>query len=188
MKTIIYVHGFNASVGGKKITALRNRFSDYNIFGQNYNYDIQSPKSIIDGLTDFSFKFLQEADDQIFFVGSSLGGFITLNVLKNINAKAVLINPSLSPHINLKSVGNKFVEEYNSLVNNLNPNDYRNVLCFVSDGDDVIDMQKIQSFNFRKVSVKDEGHQINNFDKLLDEIENYFEHSNLIEEHGLFLD
>jgi len=172
-----------------KVGSLKKRLPEgYNVVGQNYNYDSQSPTSIISSLKQFALTFLNSEDDQIFFVGSSLGGFIVLNVLKSINAKAVLVNPSVSPHINLKKRNNKFSKEYYNIARSLPNGNFRNVLCLVSDDDDVIDVGGLDSFNFKKVEISGGGHRMTNFDSYVDTIIGYFEKNSLLEEYGLFLD
>jgi predicted esterase YcpF (UPF0227 family) len=189
MKTIIYVHGYDSSILSSKVEILnKNLPREYNIVGETYNYDSQSPYKIIKRVEDFSLKFLRTEEDQIFFIGSSLGGFIVLNVLKHINAKAVLVNPSLSPHVNMIRRNNKFSKEYAVVSSELNPHGYKNVLALISTDDDVIDMEKIKSFNFKKEYVNGGGHSMTTFDSQMKTILNYFENSNIIEEHGLFLD
>ena len=189
MKTIIYVHGLESNFNSNKSNVLKHNFSpEYNVVGQNYNYDTQSPTSIIKSLTQFCFSHLKNSDDQVFLVGSSLGGFITLNVLNRINAKAVLVNPSVSPHINLNKRNNKFTQEYYDLSKSLPSGNYKNVLCLISKDDEVIDLQGLNNFNFQKVMTSGGGHRMTNFDSHIDMIKNYFENSSLLEEHGLFLD
>ena len=185
MNTIIYVHGYGSSASGNKAQTLRKLMPDYNVVGNTYNYDTTAPSKIISDVVSLCFEYGSKGS--VFLLGSSMGGFIVCNVLKKINTKAVLINPSLSPETNMITRRNRFAREYAKLSQALNPNGYSNTLCFLTSNDDVIDSEKIKRFNFNLKIVNGGGHTMTNFDTVIPQISKYYGTNTLLEEIGLTL-
>lgn len=97
---IIYLHGFNSSPQSYKA----RYFADW-LAERGFQGDFACP-----ALPDFPDDAVAAAEaamggsrgDQVTFVGSSLGGFYATYLAEKHDARAVLINPAVDPHIGLR--------------------------------------------------------------------------------------
>ena len=96
---IIYIHGFASNGDGKKAKLFRTYFKQKNkkFIAPSLSY-----------IPDLAIQTLQElielCDDEVFLIGSSLGGFYSMYLAKKYNLKAVLINPAIHSDKTLKKV------------------------------------------------------------------------------------
>ena len=96
---IIYLHGFNSSPQSYKARYFADWFAE-----RGFQGDFACP-----ALPDFPDDAVAAAEaamggsrgDQVTFVGSSLGGFYATYLAEKHDARAVLINPAVDPHIGL---------------------------------------------------------------------------------------
>lgn len=100
---IIYLHGFASSGNSDKVTALKERFGEENVFAPDLPSD---PKAvgvlIFDALyKEFITNGLQMKN--VVFVGTSLGAFYATYFSLFFDAPAVIVNPSVRPHESLSS-------------------------------------------------------------------------------------
>lgn len=97
---IIYIHGFGSCGKGLKAEILRDSFEKENFIAPSLSY---VPQLAIDTLTQLikSYKKYEE----VYLIGSSLGGFYSIYLANLFNIKAVLINPAINPEITLDKIG-----------------------------------------------------------------------------------
>lgn len=89
---IIYVHGFASSGFGSKPQKFKEYFEDEII-----TISLPTiPNLAIDTLEQIIEAFLNKEED-VYLVGSSLGGFYSLYLANKYDLKAVLINPAIDP-------------------------------------------------------------------------------------------
>jgi predicted esterase YcpF (UPF0227 family) len=98
---IVYLHGFNSSPQSHKAQFFAAWLHERGLDGQ-----FACP-----ALPHFPEEAIAVAEDaiagcpgeQVCFVGSSLGGFYATHLAEKHDARAVLINPAVDPHIGLRS-------------------------------------------------------------------------------------
>ena len=96
---IIYIHGFGSSGEGMKAKLFRQYFKSKGIrfIAPSLSY-----------IPELALKTLEELiesyDEEIYLMGSSLGGFYSIYLSNKHDLKAVLINPSVYPYKTLPKV------------------------------------------------------------------------------------
>ncbi len=104
MKTLVYFHGYGSSANTEKVHALREMFPNYKVLAFDASVDPEIAKkevgdqillSIVD---DFS-------DDELIFIGTSLGAWLANELSNQFRCKAILINPSYDPRLTLGRYG-----------------------------------------------------------------------------------
>lgn len=95
---ILYLHGFNSSPQSHKAQLLGRYLADRGL-ASRYACPALPPRGSA---------AIREIEGQlphkpVCFVGSSLGGFYATYLAEKHDAKAVLINPAIEPHIGLRS-------------------------------------------------------------------------------------
>ena len=105
---IIYVHGFASSGFGSKPQKFREYFEEEII-----TISLPTiPNLAIDTLEQI-IEFSLNKDEDVFLIGSSLGGFYSLYLANKYDLKAVLINPAVNPCSTLhRYEGVEFVTNY----------------------------------------------------------------------------
>jgi uncharacterized protein len=89
---IIYIHGFASSGFGSKAEKLKEYFENEII-----TISLPTiPNLAIDTLEQIIEAF-QNKEENVYLIGSSLGGFYALFLANKYNLKAVLINPAVNP-------------------------------------------------------------------------------------------
>ena len=99
MPTIIYIHGFNSSAKSNKARILSGELAKkigYTFVCPNLPY---RPFEAIDKLVEI---IRNEKREEIFLVGSSLGGFYATWLTEKYHCRSVLINPAINPHLDLE--------------------------------------------------------------------------------------
>jgi len=100
---IIYIHGFGSSGEANKANIFREYFKsiDENLIAPSLSY---VPSLAIKTLEEL----ISSYNEDIYLIGSSLGGFYSTYLsLNNKVKRVILINPAVSPNITLKrSLGN----------------------------------------------------------------------------------
>lgn len=115
---------------------------------------------------------------EICFVGSSLGGFYATHLAEKHNARAVLINPAIDPHIGLRAYlgpqSNLYTGERYQLTDahlqdweklcmpRITPERY---LLLVETGDEVLDYRQAVNFyaNARQIVIAGGDHSLQSF-------------------------
>ena len=105
---IIYIHGFASSGFGSKPQKFKEYFED-----EIMTLSLPTiPNLAVDTLEQIIEAFLNKEED-VFLVGSSLGGFYALFLANKYDLKAVLINPAVNPWGSLdRFEGVDFVTNY----------------------------------------------------------------------------
>ena len=95
----VYLHGFLSSPDSKKAQELIQYFTDRKMKGQLLipALDFEPANAIQQGLEAIRTLRQQEGIEQVFVMGSSLGGFYATYLSQIENVKAVLINPAVRP-------------------------------------------------------------------------------------------
>lgn len=94
---ILYIHGFGSSGKGNKAQILSDEFAQHNFLSPSLSY---VPELAIDTLEQIIEYALQYED--IYLIGSSLGGYYAIYLANKYNLKAVVINPAVKPYIRLR--------------------------------------------------------------------------------------
>ncbi|WP_367392510.1 YqiA/YcfP family alpha/beta fold hydrolase [Lewinella sp. LCG006] len=95
---IIYLHGFNSDGEGWKSAALRRHFPKAQVQAPDLPADPQAVKKIVENC-------INHCATPPLLVGSSLGGFYAYYHSSLHHLRAMLFNPSLSPHLTLDDRG-----------------------------------------------------------------------------------
>ena len=99
---LIYLHGFNSSPLSAKAQLLARRMRECGLAAQFACP--QLPHRPLQAITVIEQEVARHiAAEPITFVGSSLGGFYATWLAEKYDAKAVLINPAISPHVGLRA-------------------------------------------------------------------------------------
>ena len=96
MATLIYVHGFLSSPGSHKAQLTQQWLAQHHP-DIHYHCPYLSPYPL-ETQAQLRELMSQLQGEQLGFIGSSLGGFWSTWLVENYGYKAVLINPSVSPH------------------------------------------------------------------------------------------
>jgi predicted esterase YcpF (UPF0227 family) len=96
---IVYLHGFNSSPQSHKAQVLGRYLAEQGL-GEQYACPALPPLA---GEAVRSIEALTAGKPGVCFVGSSLGGFYATFLAEKHDARAVLVNPAIDPHIGLRS-------------------------------------------------------------------------------------
>ena len=98
---LIYLHGFNSSPGSHKAQLLK-RHMEARGLGAHY----RCPALPVAGMSAIALveaEIARHARDAVTLVGSSLGGFYATYLAERHDLRAVLINPAVYPHEDLRA-------------------------------------------------------------------------------------
>jgi predicted esterase YcpF (UPF0227 family) len=98
---LVYLHGFNSSPRSHKAQVLE-RFMSGRGLADRYACPALSPLAS-EAIAQVQALLARHADEQVCFVGSSLGGFYATYLAETVSAKAVLLNPAIEPHVGLRA-------------------------------------------------------------------------------------
>jgi len=84
---VLYIHGFKSAGFGSKVNFLRDLFGAENVLNPTLPIETEKAFKLLDYLTDRMKK------DNLLLVGSSQGGFYSINLSYKHATPAVLINP-----------------------------------------------------------------------------------------------
>ena len=94
---IIYIHGFNSAGYGEKINHLRKAFGDENVIAPTLPYNPEKAIKLLEYLVE------KMKNDDLYLVGTSLGGYYALYLTNKYGVPSIIINPSLYPYKSLES-------------------------------------------------------------------------------------
>ncbi len=181
---IIYIHGFGGSGQGNKAKEFRNYFKslDIGFIAPSLPYNPELAITTLDELID-SYK------DDIYLIGSSLGGFYAMYLSQKIKVKkAVLINPAITPWDTLqraKGLAPNFYDEstfawcesHLEVLKKYEMDDVENIkiLLLVQKGDELLDYrQAVNKLGNSKTVIEEGGtHAFEGIDRHFEEIK-YF--------------
>jgi uncharacterized protein len=103
---IVYLHGFNSSPESHKARVLSEYLASR---GKASEYACPAlPTRGADAVREIQSLMARHGDGPTCFVGSSLGGFYATYLAETCDARAVLINPAIDPHVGLRAyLGNQ---------------------------------------------------------------------------------
>ncbi len=179
---IIYIHGFNSLGGGEKFQKLKQLFPDIEMYSPSYDSaDFDSIEKLMDGITP---------NDNLLFIGNSLGGYVAMYLAHKYNARCILLNPttnpikSLIPFIgkNINFVSNAAYDFTNENLNKLKKYNIQNldalpVHVYVTLDDDLINPHETIAYfkGIKKVNVLEKGgHRFSNIEDIKDDILNIY--------------
>lgn len=91
---VIYIHGFGGSGEGVKARIVRDYFKEDRVLTPSLSY---VPELAIQTLTELIL-LCKSQDEQVYLIGSSLGGYYALFLADRFDLSVVLINPSIHPY------------------------------------------------------------------------------------------
>jgi len=98
---IIYLHGFNSSPGSHKARVLKCHMAERGLAGQ---YRCPAlPHEPMRAIALVEAEIAKRPREAITLVGSSLGGFYSTYLAERHDLRAVLINPAVYPHEDLRA-------------------------------------------------------------------------------------
>ncbi|MGE4455666.1 MAG: YqiA/YcfP family alpha/beta fold hydrolase [Arcobacteraceae bacterium] len=181
---IIYIHGFGGSGQGNKAKEFRNYFKSLGIgfVAPSLPYNPELAITTLDELID-SYK------DDVYLIGSSLGGFYSIYLSQKQNVKkVVLINPAITPWNTLqraKGLAPNFYDEstfawcesHLEILKKyeIKDIDKQKIFLLVQKGDELLDYtQAVDKLKNAKTVIEDGGnHAFEGIDRYFEEIK-YF--------------
>ena len=102
-KVIIYLHGYNGSPESPKVKRLREVFEpDVHVLSWKIDADAKIAEQDLNGRVVDILMDRMHNDIQLYFVGTSLGGWLAAVASESWGFPCVLINPSMEPNVSLK--------------------------------------------------------------------------------------
>ena len=98
---IIYLHGFNSSPQSSKASYLQQYFRERGLAGRYVCPGL--PPRGDQAIAVVEAEMARHSGGHFTFVGSSLGGYYATWLAEKHNARAVLINPAITPHLGLRA-------------------------------------------------------------------------------------
>jgi uncharacterized protein len=98
---LIYLHGFNSSPGSHKAQMLKRYMEEHGL-GDQYCCPLLSPLGKR-AIAAVEVEIVRHANERITLVGSSLGGFYASYLAERHDLRAVLLNPAVRPHEDLRA-------------------------------------------------------------------------------------
>ncbi len=181
---ILYVHGFGSSGQGSKATLLRSLLKDENFIAPSLSI---VPDLAISTLCELIEAF--QKYDQVYLIGSSLGGYYCLYLSEKYNIPAVLVNPAIYPYNTLeKALGHvpnyydlssfEWRETHLKILKNFevhypNPNNY---LLLLQKGDEVLDYTEVLEKLPEAQKIVEEGgnHSFIGIERYVETIKDFF--------------
>ena len=93
---IIYIHGFNSAGYGEKINHLREAFGDENVITPTLPSNPEKAIKLLEYLVE------KMKDDDLYLVGTSLGGYYAMYLTHKYNVPSIIINPAIKVYESLK--------------------------------------------------------------------------------------
>ena len=177
---IIYVHGFGGSGEGSKAKILREIFKDRDFIAPSLSY---VPELAINTLKELIASYLKHED--VYLIGSSLGGYYSIYLADHFNIQAILINPSINPGVTLqRSIGNapnfydnssfEWNEKHLEMLKQYEVKDIKKELyCLLAKkGDELLDYKEAEDKFKGSKTIIDEGgdHSFSDIDTHIDDI------------------
>lgn len=193
-KNILYIHGFNSSPLSIKAEQTRKYFKEYLPEVDFFCPQLAvTPIKAIQQLETIISQ--QSANEQWYFIGSSLGGYFASYLSEKYNCLAVLVNPAIAPyqlmHDYLGEQVNPYTEEVYQVteshikqLKDIEPaapteqgDKKNNYLVMVQTGDEVLNYQQaVEKYKYCRLIVQEGGdHSFINFEQLLPTISKFFQ-------------
>lgn len=180
MKHIIYFHGFGSSPNSNKVQELKRHYA---VFAPQVPYTADEA-SLNSQIGDYLFKNAA-ADDEVLFVGTSLGGYWATRMANQWDTRAVVFNPAVDPSADLlKFVGEninystgevfELTKEAVASFRPLSEDEAKGAYAIICDTDRVVDPNaSIALFEDKKV-ISSDDHQFTDMKLMLAAIASKF--------------
>lgn len=182
---ILYIHGFGSSGCGGKASIFKEEFKE-GFIAPSLSY---VPNLAIDTLSQI-IEYTQKKGEEVFLIGSSLGGYYSLYLSNKYNLKAVLINPSIYPYklLGHMGMGKNYYDDSQFLVTNEHiqslkkfevddtTNNEKNIMLLLQKADDVCDYKEALKKLPNAVLHLEEGgsHSFENIERYFQTIRMFF--------------
>lgn len=181
---ILYIHGYGSSAKSYKAKVLGERLKEFKFLAPSLSY---VPDLAISTLKDIIETYSKYED--IYLMGSSLGGYYAIYLAKEYNLPAILINPAINPTNTLdEKVGfntnyfdkSKFetTKQHMDSLKKYEVKDIDEKLYFLlsKKGDEVLDYKEAEiKFKNSKSIIEDGGdHSFDDIDKYVDEMIEFY--------------
>lgn len=140
-KVFVYCHGYGSSAKTEKVD--RMRAAGLEVLACNINIDPNIGISDVCNMVDDYLLKNMNAEIELVFVGTSLGGWYASKLAKIYGAKSLLINPAFNPSRLLPTIGvsRDVADKYSDFgVMNVNDDTY----LFIATQDEVIDFSDME--------------------------------------------
>lgn len=106
---IIYIHGLDSDANSTKGILLESYCQQHHADINVYRPDLNSaPTQVFERLVRLVTELNRE--DKTVLIGSSLGGYFSTLVSNHTGCPALLLNPSIQPHVTLQRFAHEFLE------------------------------------------------------------------------------
>ena len=174
---IIYIHGFASSGLGDK-AALFKEYFDEELISPSLSY---VPSLAIDTLEQLIESYLS-LEQEVYLVGSSLGGYYAMYLANKYDLKAVLINPAVHAYDTLDKIGTatnyydyssfEVIKEHLTYLKSIEVkeiNEQSNFMVLIQEDDEVLDFNDaVEKLPEAELIVEQGGSHS------FDEVERYF--------------
>lgn len=182
---IIYIHGFGGSGESSKAVVFRNKLEEYKVLAPSLSY---VPELAINTLKEIISSYMKY--EEVYLIGSSLGGYYATYLANYFNIQAVLINPAVHPQNILQQYLGKSTNFYDNsfyewnlqhieMLKKYEIQDIKSELYFLlsQKGDELLDYTEgVRKFKNAKSIIEDNGnHKFNGIERYLQNIIDFFQ-------------
>ena len=187
LKKIIYLHGFNSSPSSIKAVQLKQYLG---LYKSNWGCWIPSlpiePDKLVELCENYIIEHIEK--EEIFLIGSSLGGFYAIYLAEKYNLKCIVLNPAIHPDNYISEYKDVLVEKigkyeqsgvgaYIKIINSLKVRSIskpEHFMLLAQKGDELIDYKIAQKY-FSKAIIDIEENGSHNFDGFEHKLPQIFE-------------
>jgi hypothetical protein len=108
MTILVYLHGFASSGNSTKVKSIRESFPDHTVIAPNMSHLANRTKLQLQTLVE---RLIAEHSGDVLLIGTSLGGFWADCLSLKYELKALVINPSTTPHLTLRKYIGQTIED-----------------------------------------------------------------------------
>jgi predicted esterase YcpF (UPF0227 family) len=190
MEHIIYLHGFLSSPKSEKAEQVLNfvssNYPDIHLHLPTLSGNPELAVETINQLVRFLIEKKDTPPNQLKFIGSSMGGFLSTHFVETYGGKAVLINPAVEPFNLIKNYLGQHINPYTGEVFNIDQNSVEqllrlstatlanasNYLVYLQKGDEVLDYRlAVRKYGSNQCVVESGGnHSFRDLDRHLNSI------------------
>jgi predicted esterase YcpF (UPF0227 family) len=141
MYTIIYFHGYGSSSKTDKVQILKDLYPDKRVLAFDADIDPDIAKHEVGERILFALLDDIHSEDELYFVGTSLGAWLASTLSDAFDCPAILINPSSAPYSTLERycVPEEIRSKYQYIsLNRLNKKQF-----FIDLNDEVVDHSEL---------------------------------------------
>lgn len=187
---VLYIHGFGSSGKGAKAIKFYEYYKDRDFLAPSLSYIPQLAIDTLEQLIEYALK----REEQVYLIGSSLGGYMAIYLSTKYNLKSVLINPSTKPTVTLQKVLGmahnyhdlslfEWNEQHLKMLTHyqVKQSCVANFLLLLQKGDETIDYQEAKNIfeewgmDAKQMIIEEGGsHAFDNIESKFDQIDHFF--------------